>query len=105
MKWMKLIIFVIIVVLLLIFVVQNVGQPVKLVFFSKSNTFESEMIVVVLVALIIGVIIGTIFSVFQIMAAKNRIRVVLTENRKLQKELNLLRNVDVEESETEENKE
>ena len=102
MKWVKLTVLVLIVLLILIFVVQNVGQPVKLVFFSKDRAFESDMIFILLITLVIGILMGFIFSIFQVMSAKNKLRVIITEYKKLQKELNLLRNVDVEDIETEE---
>ena len=98
MRWIRYTVIFLIILLLLLFVVQNVGQPVKLVFFNKANPIESEMIIVLLITLIIGVIVGFLFSVLRVLAIKNQHRIVSTECKRLKGELDALRNVDIEET-------
>lgn len=99
MKYLKLLVIVLIIALLLIFVIQNVGQEVNLKFFRESSVITTEMILVVLVTLVIGFLIGYLIGGVQILNQKNRFRVLAAEYKKLKKELDLLRNKDLEETE------
>lgn len=97
MKFAKLIILFIVFLLLLIFVAQNSEQNITLKFFTNANTFTTKAIVVLLITLMIGLLIGFFISSIQIISAKNKLRVVSTEYKKLKNEVDLLRNIDVEE--------
>lgn len=98
MKFAKLIILFIVFLLLLIFVAQNSEQNITMKFFTNANTFTTKAIVVLLITLMIGLLIGFFISSIQILSAKNKLRVVSTEYKKLKNEVDLLRNIDVEES-------
>lgn len=98
MKFAKLIILFIVFLLLLIFVAQNSEQDITLKFFTNTNTFTTKAIVVLLITLMIGLLIGFFISSIQILSAKNKLRVISTEYKKLKNEVDLLRNIDVEES-------
>lgn len=97
MKFAKLIILFIVFLLLLIFVAQNSEQNITLKFFTNTNTFTTKAIVVLLITLMIGLLIGFFISSIQILSSKNKLRVVSTEYKKLKNEVDLLRNIDVEE--------
>lgn len=97
MKFAKLIILFIVFLLLLIFVAQNSEQDITLKFFTNTNTFTTKAIVVLLITLMIGLLIGFFISSIQILSAKNKLRVISTEYKKLKNEVDLLRNIDVEE--------
>ncbi|MCK4446275.1 MAG: LapA family protein [Candidatus Marinimicrobia bacterium] len=97
MKFAKLIILFIVFLLLLIFVAQNSEQNITLKFFTNANTFTTKAIVVLLITLMIGLLIGFFISSIQILSSKNKLRVVSTEYKKLKNEVDLLRNIDVEE--------
>lgn len=98
MKFAKLIILFIVFLLLLIFVAQNSEQDITLKFFTNTNTFTTKAIVVLLITLMIGLLIGFFISSIQILSSKNKLRVISTEYKKLKNEVDLLRNIDVEES-------
>ena len=97
MKFAKLIILFIVFLLLLIFVAQNSEQNITMKFFTNANTFTTKAIVVLLITLMIGLLIGFFISSIQILSAKNKLRVISTEYKKLKNEVDLLRNIDVEE--------
>ena len=97
MKFAKLIILFIVFLLLLIFVAQNSDQNITMKFFTSANTFTTKAIVVLLITLMIGLLIGFFISSIQIISAKNKLRVISTEYKKLKNEVDLLRNIDVEE--------
>lgn len=97
MKFAKLIILFIVFLLLLIFVAQNSEQNITLKFFTNANTFTTKAIVVLLITLMIGLLIGFFISSIQILSSKNKLRVISTEYKKLKNEVDLLRNIDVEE--------
>lgn len=98
MKFAKLIILFVVVLILLIFVAQNSEQNITLKFFTKANTYTTKAIVVLLITFMIGLLIGFLGSSIQILSAKNKLRVINTEYKKVKDELNLLRNIDVDES-------
>ena len=102
MKYLKLLALVLIVLLLLVFVIQNVGQKITLKFFSSNYTFSTEMIVVLLISLVFGFLIGYLIAGFQILEQKRIVRVLNGEYKKLKKEIDLLRNKDLEEVELKE---
>ena len=99
MKIAKVILFFLLLILLVLFVVQNIGQPVDIHFFSKDAVISTEMIVVVTIAFIIGTIFGMLFSGIQLIKTKNKLRVLTKEYEKQKKELNLLRNKELKEIE------
>jgi uncharacterized integral membrane protein len=105
MSALKWILVIIIVAFLLVFVMQNVGQMVTLRFFTQALTPEggAEVILVILLTFILGLLIGFLFSGFQILAAKNQLRVLSNAYRKLKKELDLLRNKDIEVPDSDQN--
>ena len=98
MKFAKFIILFVLVVLLLIFVIQNLGQQVTLKFFSISKTFTTEMIIVMLLAIVVGFLLGFLLAGVEILSAKNKIRVLGTEYKKLKEEVDHLRNQNIEET-------
>ncbi|HMA61977.1 MAG TPA: LapA family protein [bacterium] len=101
MKIAKVILFFLLLVFIVLFVVQNIGQPVSIKFFSNENIISTEMIVVVTIAFILGTIFGMLFSGIQLIKVKRKLRVITKEYEKLEKEVNLLRNKELKEIEEE----
>lgn len=102
MKYVKLLLLVLVVLLLLVFVVQNVGQKITLKFFSSSYMFTTEMIIVLLIALVVGFLAGYLIAGFQILEQKKVNRILNTEYKKLKKETDMLRNRELEDVEIKE---
>lgn len=102
MKYVKLLVLVLIVLLLLVFVIQNVGQKITLKFFSSNYMFTTEMIIILLIALVIGFLGGYLIAGFQILEQKKINRLLNTEYKKLKKEIDLLRNRELEDVEIKE---
>jgi len=102
MKIVKVILFFLLLILIVLFVVQNIGQPVDIQFFTSDSIISTEMIVVVTIAFIIGILLGMLLSGIQLIKTKGKLRTITKEYEKLQKEVNLLRNKELKEIEEEE---
>jgi uncharacterized integral membrane protein len=99
MKILKFVVVLLLIVLFLIFVIQNVGQEITLKFFSEANSVTAEMVIVLLITLVIGFLIGFLVSGIQMLAAKNKLRILSSKYQKLKDELDLLRNKEIKEIE------
>ncbi len=99
MKYLKLLALILVILMLLVFVIQNVGQKITLKFFTDAYSFSTEMIIVLLIALVIGFLIGYLLAGVQILEQKNKLRVLNSEYKKLKKEVDLLRNKELEDVE------
>ncbi|MCD6440490.1 MAG: LapA family protein [Candidatus Marinimicrobia bacterium] len=99
MKYLKLLVIILVILILLIFVIQNVGQQVTLKFISDAYSFSTEMIVVLLISVVIGFLIGYLLAGIQVLEQKNKVRALNSEYKKLKKEVDLLRNKDIEDVE------
>lgn len=99
MKYLKLLVIILVVLILLIFVIQNVGQQVTLKFISDAYSFSTEMIVVLLISVVIGFLIGYLLAGIQVLEQKKKVRALNSEYKKLKKEIDLLRNKDIEDVE------
>lgn len=97
MKYLKLLVMIILVLLLLVFVVQNVGQEITLKFFSDAYSVSTEMIIVLILTIVVGFLFGYLIAGIQVLEHKNRLRLLNNEYKKLKKEIDLLRNRDLEE--------
>ncbi len=95
MKFAKLIIILTVVLFVLLFIVQNVGQQVDVKFFSDNNSVTTDMIIILFISMLFGLILGYLYSGIQILSAKNTIRVLKKKYEKMQKEINLLRNKEI----------
>ncbi|MCF7740746.1 MAG: LapA family protein [Candidatus Marinimicrobia bacterium] len=100
MKIAKVILFFLLLVLIVLFVVQNTGKTVSINFFNME-IITTEAIVVVTIAFILGTIFGMLFSGIQLIKVKRKLRVITKEYEKLEKEVNLLRNKELKEIEEE----
>jgi uncharacterized integral membrane protein len=89
------------VLLIIWFAMQNTEATV-VVKFIKWQTVGLPLWVVMYLSFAAGVLTWLIVSVIRVVALKNETRKVKKENKRLQEELNRLRNVSVEEEGTEE---
>ncbi|MDD5765262.1 MAG: lipopolysaccharide assembly protein LapA domain-containing protein [Candidatus Marinimicrobia bacterium] len=98
MKYVKLILLFAIIVVLLIFVLDNAGQKITLKFFG--NSIENlEMIIALLITLLIGILIGFFISALEIFAVNSKMRALNADYKKLKQEVDVLRNKDLDEPE------
>ncbi|MCD6099265.1 MAG: LapA family protein [Candidatus Marinimicrobia bacterium] len=97
MRIFKIVVYLVIFSLILAFIVQNMGQPVRIVFFSKARPIQSEMIIVLLITFLIGIFLGLLFTGLRILSLKTKLRALTSENKKLKKELDTFRNKEIDE--------
>ncbi|MFA4838213.1 MAG: LapA family protein [Candidatus Neomarinimicrobiota bacterium] len=98
MKYVKLILLFAIIVVLLIFVLDNADQKITLKFFG--TTVENlEMIIALLITFLIGMVVGFFISALQVFAVNSKMRALNADYKKLKQEVDVLRNKDLEEPE------
>lgn len=95
MKLVKIFAGLVVLILVLVFLMQNTkAVSVNLVFAQYENV---QVAMIMLAALSVGILIGYGVAVTNILSAKTEIRSLKTKNRRLSDELNDLRNVAIDE--------
>ena len=95
MKLVKIFAGVVVLILVLVFLIQNTKVvSVNLVFAQYENV---QVAMIMLGALSVGILIGYGVAVTNILSSKTEIRSLKTKNRRLSDELNDLRNVAIDE--------
>ncbi len=95
MKLFKMFVFIIIILALVFFLMRNDDRAtVNLLYQQYENV---TVAVIILGSLGVGLIIGFLMATASILSAKNTSRILRSKNKKLVEELNLLRNVTIEE--------
>ena len=95
MKLLKMFVFIIIILALVFFLMRNDDRAtVNLLYQQYENV---TVAVIILGSLSVGLIIGFLMATASILSAKNTSRILRSKNKKLVEELNLLRNVTIEE--------
>ncbi len=95
MKLVKIFTGLVVLILVLVFLMQNTKVvSVNLVFAQYENV---QVAMIMLAALSVGILIGYGIAVTNILSAKTEIRSLKTKNRRLSDELNDLRNVAIDE--------
>jgi len=95
MKLVKIFTGLVVLILVLVFLMQNTkAVSVNLVFAQYENV---QVAMIMLAALSVGILIGYGVAVTNILSAKTEIRSLKTKNRRLSDELNDLRNVAIDE--------
>lgn len=74
---------------------QNLGKNVDIKFFSESNIITVELVIALFVSILLGILFGLLFSAVNLVNTKSQVRVLKKEYLKIEKELNLLRNKEV----------
>jgi len=100
MKIFKMILVIVIAFFLSLFIIQNLNKPIDIKFFSETNVFTVELVIAMMVPLLLGILIGAMFSAVYLINTKSQLRVLKKEYLKLEKEVNLLRNKEVNKAET-----
>lgn len=90
----------VVIVLILLFSLQNQEQRVS-VHIASWESPEIPLYFALFIAFVIGLFVWFIVAAFQIMRVKSELKSCLRVNRKLQEELTALRNLPLEESEEE----
>ncbi len=95
MKLFKMFVLIIVLLAVVFFLMRNDDRAtVNLLYQQYDNV---TVAVIILGSLGIGLIIGFLMATASILSAKNTSRIVRSKNKKLVEELNLLRNVTIEE--------
>ena len=95
MKLVKIFTGLVVLILVLVFLMQNTKVvSVNLIFAQYENV---QVAMIMLAALSVGILIGYGVAVTNILSAKTEIRSLKTKNRRLSDELNDLRNVAIDE--------
>lgn len=100
MKIVKMILIIVIVFFLSLFIMQNLNQTVDIKFFSESNIISVELVIALFVSILLGILFGLLFSAVSLINTKSQVRVLKKEYLKLEKEVNLLRNKEVNKNES-----
>ncbi|MFP4546955.1 MAG: LapA family protein [Fidelibacterota bacterium] len=95
MKVVKMVLIIVIAFLLSLFIIQNLDKTVDIKFFTENNVFTMEFVIALLITLIFGIIIGLLFAAVNLINTKSQLRTLKKEYLKLEKEVNLLRNKEV----------
>ncbi len=95
MKVVKMVLIIVIAFLLSLFIIQNLDKTVDIKFFTENNVFTIEFVIALLITLIFGIIIGLLFAAVNLINTKSQLRTLKKEYLKLEKEVNLLRNKEV----------
>ena len=95
MKLIKMFILIIVLLALVFFLMRNDDRATVNLLFQQYT--DITIASVMLVSLGVGLIIGFLMATTSIISAKNTSRVLRSKNKKLVEELNLLRNVTIEE--------
>lgn len=93
MKLIKMFVLIIGLLAVVFFLTLNSETAMVNLLYAKYDTF---VYVIILVSLGIGLIIGFLMATGSVLSAKNTARALRSKNKKLIEELNLLRNVHVE---------
>ncbi|MBN2280842.1 MAG: DUF1049 domain-containing protein [Candidatus Marinimicrobia bacterium] len=95
MKIFKMILIIVIAFFLSLFILQNLNKPIDVKFFTENNIYTIELVIALLVPLLLGILLGAMFSAVYLINTKTQLRVLKKEFLKLEKEVNLLRNKEV----------
>lgn len=97
MKLVKIFAALVVLVLILLFLLQNNAETTVNLIFDGFKNLETEVSMIMLGSLAVGILIGYGVGVTSILSAKADNRSLRTKNRRLSDELNDLRNVAIDE--------
>ena len=95
MKLIKMFVLIIVILALVFFLMRNDDRATVNLLYQQYT--DITVAVIMLVSLGVGLIIGFLMATTSVLSAKNTSRVLRLKNKKLVDELNLLRNVHIEE--------
>ncbi len=95
MKLIKMFVLIIVILALVFFLMRNDDCATVNLLYQQYT--DITVAVIMLVSLGVGLIIGFLMATTSVLSAKNTSRVLRSKNKKLVDELNLLRNVHIEE--------
>ena len=97
MKLIKMFVLIIVLLALVFFLMRNDDRATVNLLYQQFT--DITVAVIMLVSLGVGLVIGFLMATASVLSAKNTSRILRSKNKKLVEELNLLRNVNVEEIE------
>ncbi|HNZ37034.1 MAG: LapA family protein [Candidatus Marinimicrobia bacterium] len=106
MKFLRWVVTLLIMFLIVFFVIQNsnLNPPVKIQFFWKASPVEMDILILVFLTFILGLVIGFLIAGIKILTTKNELRALSNDYKKLKKEVDLLRNQGIDETEADNSK-
>jgi len=97
MSLLKIFLSLVLMAVLLWFLALNVDQSIAQLELFTRTFYDVNLVYVLLATFLIGMFIGFFIPVFQVLSARAEVRKFERQNKKLQEELNDLRNVAIEE--------
>ncbi len=97
MKLLKMFVLIIVLLAVVFFLMRNDDRATVNLLYQQFT--DITVAVIMLVSLGVGLVIGFLMATASVLSAKNTSRILRSKNKKLIEELNLLRNVNVEEIE------
>jgi uncharacterized integral membrane protein len=97
MKLLKMFVLIIVLLAVVFFLMRNDDRATVNLLYQQFT--DITVAVIMLVSLGVGLVIGFLMATASVLSAKNTSRLLRSKNKKLVEELNLLRNVTVEEVE------
>jgi len=98
MKLIKMLVLILVILALVYFLMNNNDEATVNLLFKQTD--QTTVANIMLMSFGVGLVIGFLMAVTSILSAKNTSRILRSKNKKLIEELNLLRNVTVEEEPT-----
>ena len=96
MRLISLFLIVVIVLLIMMFMVKNSKQMVEELWIFQYTYSDVSLVFVLFGSFAFGVVMGYLIPVFQYLGAKNEVRKLKRESKKIRSELDDLRNVGIE---------
>jgi len=97
---LKIFITIVLMAVLLWFLALNVDQVIQELQIFTATLYDVNLVHVLLASFLIGILVGFLIPVFQVLNSRAEVRKYERENRKLKSELNDLRNVAIDEDVT-----
>jgi len=98
MKLIKMLVLILVILALVYFLMNNNDEATVNLLFKQTD--QTAVANIMLMSFGVGLVIGFLMAVTSILSAKNTSRILRSKNKKLLEELNLLRNVTIEEEPT-----
>ncbi|MBS1272534.1 MAG: Lipopolysaccharide assembly protein A [Candidatus Marinimicrobia bacterium] len=94
---LKIFVTIVLMAVLLWFLALNVDQTIQELQIFTATIYDVNLVHVLLASFLIGIFVGFLIPVFQVLNSRAEVRKYERENRKLKSELNELRNVAIDE--------
>ena len=94
---LKIFLTIVLMAVLLWFLALNVDQTIQELQIFTTTLYDVNLVHILLASFLIGIFVGFLIPVFQVLNSRAEVRRIERENKKLKSELNDLRNVAIDE--------